>query len=220
MKDHPELDRLRFGDRFLRQLARRVPPAHREVRKAPVAAADQLRHHRAAVGLLPGRGVRAIRTSLPNVLGEFVWTGFDYIGEPTPYFNGRASERHRLAVAQLLLRHRGPGRLPQGPLLPLPEPVDQEADGARAAALELAGQGRAGHPGDGLHQRRRGRAVPERQVAGPQEALRRARGNAGGTERQPGPEVRQQVPPGVAGALCAGHSESRGVPGRQAGGGG
>ena len=26
----------------------------------------------------------------PQVLGEFVWTGFDYIGEPTPYFNGRA----------------------------------------------------------------------------------------------------------------------------------
>lgn len=25
----------------------------------------------------------------PTVLGEFVWTGFDYIGEPTPYFNGR-----------------------------------------------------------------------------------------------------------------------------------
>ena len=24
----------------------------------------------------------------PNVLGEFVWTGFDYIGEPTPFFNG------------------------------------------------------------------------------------------------------------------------------------
>ena len=22
---------------------------------------------------------------LPNVLGEFVWTGFDYLGEPTPY---------------------------------------------------------------------------------------------------------------------------------------
>jgi beta-galactosidase len=22
----------------------------------------------------------------PNVMGEFVWTGFDYIGEPTPYF--------------------------------------------------------------------------------------------------------------------------------------
>ncbi len=26
----------------------------------------------------------------PQVLGEFVWTGFDYIGEPTPYFAARA----------------------------------------------------------------------------------------------------------------------------------
>lgn len=25
----------------------------------------------------------------PNLLGEFVWTGFDYLGEPTPYFLGR-----------------------------------------------------------------------------------------------------------------------------------
>jgi beta-galactosidase len=24
----------------------------------------------------------------PAVLGEFVWTGFDYLGEPTPYFAG------------------------------------------------------------------------------------------------------------------------------------
>jgi beta-galactosidase len=24
----------------------------------------------------------------PRLLGEFVWTGFDYLGEPTPYFNG------------------------------------------------------------------------------------------------------------------------------------
>jgi beta-galactosidase len=23
--------------------------------------------------------------SLPNILGEFIWTGFDYLGEPTPY---------------------------------------------------------------------------------------------------------------------------------------
>ena len=33
----------------------------------------------------------AYQDKLPNVLGEFVWTGFDYIGEPTPYFNGRAA---------------------------------------------------------------------------------------------------------------------------------
>ncbi|HEX3876889.1 MAG TPA: glycoside hydrolase family 2 TIM barrel-domain containing protein, partial [Bryobacteraceae bacterium] len=25
----------------------------------------------------------------PQVMGEFVWTGFDYLGEPTPYFSGR-----------------------------------------------------------------------------------------------------------------------------------
>jgi beta-galactosidase len=24
----------------------------------------------------------------PRILGEFVWTGFDYLGEPTPYFDG------------------------------------------------------------------------------------------------------------------------------------
>jgi len=31
---------------------------------------------------------------LPNVLGEFVWTGFDYIGEPTPYFGEGANNDH------------------------------------------------------------------------------------------------------------------------------
>jgi beta-galactosidase len=28
----------------------------------------------------------------PNVLGEFVWTGFDYIGEPTPYFGWQGQD--------------------------------------------------------------------------------------------------------------------------------
>jgi beta-galactosidase len=27
----------------------------------------------------------------PPIMGEFVWTGFDYLGEPTPYFNGRGA---------------------------------------------------------------------------------------------------------------------------------
>jgi beta-galactosidase len=31
---------------------------------------------------------------LPNVLGEFVWTGFDYIGEPTPYFGEKTNNDH------------------------------------------------------------------------------------------------------------------------------
>ncbi len=33
----------------------------------------------------------ASQQQFPQVLGEFVWTGFDYIGEPTPYFNGRGA---------------------------------------------------------------------------------------------------------------------------------
>jgi beta-galactosidase len=28
---------------------------------------------------------------VPNVLGEFVWTGFDYLGEPTPFFGHRGA---------------------------------------------------------------------------------------------------------------------------------
>ena len=27
----------------------------------------------------------------PFVAGEFVWTGFDYLGEPTPYYSARSS---------------------------------------------------------------------------------------------------------------------------------
>jgi beta-galactosidase len=31
----------------------------------------------------------------PRILGEFVWTGFDYLGEPTPYFGSRETERDK-----------------------------------------------------------------------------------------------------------------------------
>jgi beta-galactosidase len=30
-----------------------------------------------------------MQDKFPQILGEFVWTGFDYIGEPTPFFMGR-----------------------------------------------------------------------------------------------------------------------------------
>ncbi|MEH3113830.1 hypothetical protein [Pedobacter terrae] len=36
-----------------------------------------------------------MQDSLKYVIGEFVWTGFDYLGEPTPY-------DEKMAVAQLL----------------------------------------------------------------------------------------------------------------------
>ena len=29
----------------------------------------------------------------PEMMGEFVWTGFDYLGEPTPYFGGRGANQ-------------------------------------------------------------------------------------------------------------------------------
>jgi beta-galactosidase len=36
----------------------------------------------------------AYQDQFPNVLGEFVWTGFDYIGEPTPYFGRGTDNSH------------------------------------------------------------------------------------------------------------------------------
>jgi beta-galactosidase len=36
----------------------------------------------------------AAQDALPAVLGEFVWTGFDYIGEPTPFFGENADNSH------------------------------------------------------------------------------------------------------------------------------
>ena len=36
----------------------------------------------------------AAQENNPRVLGEFVWTGFDYLGEPTPYFAHRDDTSH------------------------------------------------------------------------------------------------------------------------------
>jgi beta-galactosidase len=36
----------------------------------------------------------AAQDALPAVLGEFVWTGFDYLGEPTPYFPNEGDTSH------------------------------------------------------------------------------------------------------------------------------
>src|SRR5213078_3763284 len=90
----------------------------------------------------------------------------------------------RLARPELVLRGRGPGGLPEGPLLPVPERVDRPADAAPLPALELGPRGY--HRCVGLHQRRRTGAVPERRFA-----RREAEGG-----RRP--------PPDVAGAVRAG----------------
>jgi beta-galactosidase len=36
----------------------------------------------------------AAQDALPALLGEFVWTGFDYLGEPTPYFGQNDDNSH------------------------------------------------------------------------------------------------------------------------------
>jgi beta-galactosidase len=36
----------------------------------------------------------AAQDALPAVMGEFVWTGFDYLGEPTPYFGSNEDVSH------------------------------------------------------------------------------------------------------------------------------
>jgi beta-galactosidase len=36
----------------------------------------------------------AAQDALPALLGEFVWTGFDYLGEPTPYFGQNEDNSH------------------------------------------------------------------------------------------------------------------------------
>ena len=46
--------------------------------------------HAADFGSSPDREFAAMDQN-PNVAGEFVWTGFDYLGEPTPYYGARRS---------------------------------------------------------------------------------------------------------------------------------
>lgn len=46
--------------------------------------------HAADFGSTPDR-VWAADDQNPFVAGEFVWTGFDYLGEPTPYYSSRSS---------------------------------------------------------------------------------------------------------------------------------
>ena len=51
--------------------------------------------------------------------GQFMWSGFDYIGEPTPYT--------RVPGEDVVLRRDRHGRLPEGRLLPVQVPVERRA---------------------------------------------------------------------------------------------
>ena len=123
----------------------RLPPADREVREAPVAPAHELRRDRAALGVLPGRRVRRARGLAAGARRVRV-DGLRLPRRADAVLRvGPAAGREGLARAQLLLRDRGPRRVPEGPLLPLPEPVDDGADGAPAARTGT-GPGARGSP--------------------------------------------------------------------------
>ena len=116
----------------------------------------------------------------PSVLGEFVWTGFDYLGEPTPYFNGRGADNDAdwpsrssyFGIVDL-------AGFPKDRFYLYQSHWTTQADGPPAAALELGRNGGQAYPGDVLYERGRGGAVPQWQIAGPQEALFRTSGAAG-----------------------------------------
>ena len=101
------------------------------------------------------------------VAGEFVWTGFDYLGEPTPF--SQEAKSSYFGIVDLcgipkdrfyLYRSYWRPDTTTVHILPhwnWPDRVGQERAGLR------------------LHQRRLGRAVPQRQVARPPAEGRRRR---------------------------------------------
>ena len=90
--------------------------------------------------------------------GEFLWSGFDYIGEPTPYDG-------QFPVKSAFFGAVDTAGLPQGPVLRLPEPVDHRADGPPGPdELDRPRARRDGHR-LGLRQRGHRRALPQRAVA-------------------------------------------------------
>ena len=147
--------------------------------KHPSLQLTQLRRDRAALGLLPRRRVRGAGEERRSMLGEFVWTGFDYLGEPTPYFNSTRRRADRLAGAQLVLRDRS-----TSPASPRTASTSTRASGRQAPMVHVLPHwnwaGREGQPIPVMAytNARRSRAVPERQVARAQ-----AEGRAG---RDPG----------------------------------
>ena len=100
----------------------------------------------------------------PFVGGEFVWTGIDYLGEPTPYNDSRSSY---FGICDLCAFPKDRFYLYRAHFLPLPRTLEPRRVHAvpRAVPLELPreeGQDRARVR---LHERGRGGALPERKVA-------------------------------------------------------
>ena len=78
----------------------------------------------------------------PWMAGEFVWTGFDYLGEPAPHPWPSRSSYFGIVDT---------GRIPERPLLPIQGPLDQPAHGPHDAALDLARIRAKTNSGVGIH---------------------------------------------------------------------
>ena len=115
----------------------------------------------------------------PWIMGEFVWTGFDYLGEPSPY-NSHWPVRSS---------YYGIFDLAEGPGVPLQGTLVGGAGAASAAALELARTGGDPPAGSRLHELRPGRALSERRFAGGPRTCRHA---AAGLGRRSVPARRTQ----------------------------
>ena len=162
----------------------------------------------------------AYQDKLPQVLGEFVWTGFDYIGEPTPYFRRRAAARpigRRAAlisawwiwrdsprIATTFIRANGPTK-PMVHVLPHWNWAGQEGQAIPVMAYTNADEVELFLNGKSLGRKKRFGEPVEIPV---------------GQNVSHDQKVSEQVPAGVAGSLRAGQFEGGGLSERQAGGGG
>ena len=115
------------------------------------------------------------------VAGEFVWTGFDYLGEPTPFDRQAASSYFGIVDTCGMPKDRY--YLYRSYWRP------DTDDRPHPAALELAGPRRPECAGVRLHQWRQRGAVPQRQVAGPARegarTTRRRRTSRSASRRRP-----------------------------------
>ena len=124
---------------------------------------DQARHqvsayelYSAAFGSSADR-VFASQEKHPYVGGEFVWTGWDYLGEPTPFDSSRSSYSGIIDLAGLQER----------PVLFLSGALAAGfSDGAHSTALDMAGTCRPNYTGSRFYVRRRGGAFFKRQIPG------------------------------------------------------
>ena len=220
LKEHPDWIISGLGDGFVRQLARRVSPAaSRNTRKHPSLQLTSYDIIAPPWAYLPDAEFAA-QEKCRNVLGEFVWTGFDYLGEPTPYFGGRGDDRPTgRRAAPISASWTWPG-------FPRTATTSTRACGRKKPMVHVLPHWNwAG---------REGQAIPVMAYTNADEVELFLNGKSLGRKKRFSEPVEMpvgqnvsrdrkfttQIPPDVAGAVPAGHAAGGRVQGRQAGGGG